>query len=354
MSARTAVATRVNGGWTDPPDASEALPGRNDGRMAPGRSGPTVRISCVAEARPPWRIMVENLAITLRNYGGSLATAPLRACFVGECDSPLLDSLGVESVVVEPYPGVARTTNKLRMFEAFAAKPDADLLLALDCDVVVVGDLAEVLPADQLAMMPAVSSPLTAAHWFDLLTFLDLPVSAQATTLQSGEVLPAPYFNSGVLSLPSRLSEPLLEAWEHYVGVLDDWATDPLTGPPTCREWPHAWLWGDQLALSAALLATGIEVQPLDPALNLSTSLPWRQVEARFAESPLRLVHYHDRFGPAGELFRTDSPVVNAVIDDVNRLLAARTGRRGRGRLAVLGHRLTGRSPRDPRQPGHR
>jgi hypothetical protein len=309
----------------------------------------TTRVACVAEARPHWVTMVENLAVSLRNYGGQLASAPLLACFAGPADSGLLAALGADVVEVPPYPGVARTTNKLRMFEAFAADPGADRLLALDCDVVVVGDLSPDLPTETVGMMPAVMSHLSPDQWEDLLKTLELPVAARTTTLHDGTEIPAPYFNSGVLSLPAALAAPLVAAWKHYVDVLDGWAADPASGPATLPYWKQTWLWGDQIALSAALLATDTPVTSLDPGLNLTTGLSWRSTEERFLSDRPRLLHYHGGLTRGGLLRRSDAPLLNEVIDEVNQLLAVRAGRTGDPVRDRVVRRVRRRPPADHR-----
>lgn len=105
-----------------------------------------VLVACVAEDQPSWYRMVENLAVSVRNFGGRLASAHIVAHFVDSYDEAavrVLRELRVQLRVVERYDPAHPTTNKLRMFEAFAESPDAAHLVALDCDTVVVGDLLD-------------------------------------------------------------------------------------------------------------------------------------------------------------------------------------------------------------------
>jgi hypothetical protein len=64
-----------------------------------------VQVACVAENRPDWYRFVENLAISLRNFGGRLASAQFVAHFVGGVDQGhgrLLRELGAELHAVGP------------------------------------------------------------------------------------------------------------------------------------------------------------------------------------------------------------------------------------------------------------
>src|SRR4051812_11291340 len=105
-------------------------------------SADDIVVACVVENRPDWFQKAFNLAFSLRQFGGAAAGATFRALFVGAVDEQFrrdLATLDVECRVVEKFPSPYPHTNKLRMFEDFAADPKA-ALVALDCDVVVVGD----------------------------------------------------------------------------------------------------------------------------------------------------------------------------------------------------------------------
>lgn len=311
-------------------------------------SRPRVLVACVAEDRPDWHRMVENLAVSLRNFGGQLADARLVVHFVGTTDPPalpVLRELGVEVRSVPPYPSSQPTTNKLRMFEAFSEDDSSEFFLALDCDTVVVGDLLDVAETDALCAVPARTSPLTAAEWRGLLADLELPTAFEPTVMyETLEPVPAPYVNSGVLLIPSNLVSPLTAAWKKYV---DRFSSEAEAGVD--RPWTGYMM--DQVALACALLEVRSPLRTLGLEVNLSTALNdqarrerWLALTGGDGAGPradrVRLLHYHRHISPEGRLLRTDrgSPL-NAVIDRVNAVLDARLARGAR----ISGGLATGR-----------
>jgi len=164
-----------------------------------------VVMACVAENRPRGAQKLYNLALSLRTFGGALAGVPLHAFFVDglgprfqECLAPL----GVRGTVVPGFPAPAARTIKLRMFEDFSRQPGGTLV-ALDCDVVVVGDFTASLSATAVRGVPATVSPLRPPQWVELLALLGLgPDGRGVRTVGTAEELPVPYFNSGVLFVP--------------------------------------------------------------------------------------------------------------------------------------------------------
>jgi hypothetical protein len=96
------------------------------------------QITCLGENSLDWFVRIQNLALSLRRLPGPLANARMVANFVGAVDPRYveeLERLEVVARVVEPMPG-GGPANKLRMFEP-APGDDFDLLIALDCDLVV-------------------------------------------------------------------------------------------------------------------------------------------------------------------------------------------------------------------------
>jgi len=300
------------------------------GIEAPRMSRCTVQVSCVAESRPEWYRQVEGLAITLRNFGGRLAAARFVAHFVGgvdEGESRLLQELGVELRGVPPYPSPRATTNKLRMFEDFARNSDADLLIALDCDTVVVGDFLDEARSDAVAAVPARSSPLDVTGWERLLERLGLPVTTIGTTMfETGMSIPAPYVNSGVLLVPRCHAEALVMAWIKYV---DLFAADSEAG----GQQPWTGYMMDQVALACVLLDREIPLHVLGLHVNLSTALNATAQRERAdalrgtGAGQVKVLHYHRHISHDGRLLRTDggSPL-NEVIDHVNEVVGARVG----------------------------
>lgn len=283
-----------------------------------------VVVACVAEDRPEWYRMVENLAVSVRTFGGRLATARIVAHFVDSYDEAsvgVLRELDVQLRVVARYDLAYPTTNKLRMFQEFAERADARYLVALDCDTVVVGDLTAAVLPGVVRGMPAMRSHLAAEQWAALLSSLDLqPEVPPTVTTKTREPVPAPYLNSGVLFVPVEHATPLANAWTRYV---EDFVAQ--AGAGVDEPWTGRFL--DQVALACALLATQTPVRTFGPELNLPTAARLTGRVPANAHSRIKLIHYHKHVTPTGYLRGTDSPAVNAIVDRVNTVLAARTPR---------------------------
>jgi hypothetical protein len=303
-------------------------------------SRPAAQVSCVAENRPDWYRQVENLAITLRNFGGRLASAQFVAHFVGGVDDvqgQLLRELGAELRAVTAYPAPKPTTNKLRMFEHFARNSDAELLIALDCDTVIVGDLLDEAVPGAVAAVGARRSPLNADEWTRLLARLALPLSSTPTLMIStGEAVPVPYVNSGVLMVPRCHAEALVTGWTEYV---DRFAAEARSG---CRE-PWTKYFMDQVALTCAFLDRNIPVEIMGRHINVPTAVDdAARLERAEALSEghverVKVLHYHRHITKDGRLLPTDkgSPL-NHVIDRVNSVVQSRARRPRRRDVSQL------------------
>src|SRR5688500_8990134 len=106
-----------------------------------------VLFSCVSENGPDWYRRVETRTLSIREFGGALADSDVVINFVNAVDPEFerkLRELGAEVRVVPRFDERSVYANKLRMFE-LSREREFDVLLGLDCDVVVVGDLTPVL-----------------------------------------------------------------------------------------------------------------------------------------------------------------------------------------------------------------
>src|SRR3954467_11253614 len=94
-------------------------------------------IACLGEDRPDWQVKMENLALSVRRFGETLADAPIVVHVVGDASPELrskLDRLDAECRVVERMDRRLPTSNKLRMLEL--ERDDFDVLVMVDCDVI--------------------------------------------------------------------------------------------------------------------------------------------------------------------------------------------------------------------------
>jgi hypothetical protein len=269
-------------------------------------------ISCVSENRSEWFPKTLNLVWSIRAFGGRLSEAQVVVCVVDGCDPRFrreLERLGADVRIVSPVDPVIRYTNKLRMFEL--EDLDCEVLLALDCDTVVVGDPSRFLHPDAIGLKPVDRNYLSDAEWRRLYGAAGLPLPDKSyRTTSDGEPV-YPYFNSGVVAVPVGLAAPLAEIWRRYVfHLIRVYARDSQLA-----------LWkrfNDQLALSCALIEGGFRVNELPVTMNFPTHVRVRRSLIESAARPF-IIHYHGDLDERGFLVRARYDFLNEHIERFNR-----------------------------------
>ncbi len=281
-----------------------------------------VLFSCVGENRADWFVKMENLVLSLRTFGGSLSRAPVVVHAVGGADPVLVATmarLDAEVRVVDPVDRRRATSNKLRMFELAGAPggPDFDVLVAMDCDMIVKGDIGPYVSGASLQAVPAGRDLLSDETWRALYEALDLPLPARnCVTVVSGQQT-YPYYNSGVLFVPREVCEPLRSSWLTHL----QWMLGPglaVLGMERLRK--------DQIPLSAALASADLRVEPLPVNLNLSVTAARFAAPYRSQWGPPFLLHYHRLIDERGFLLASPAGRVNPELDDFNRARARHLG----------------------------
>jgi hypothetical protein len=272
-----------------------------------------VLFSCVAENGPSWFTKVHNLVLSIRSFGGSLAEAPVVVNFVDEVNpeySDALEHLGASVRIVSPLDPEHRYANKLRMFE-LAEEFEFDVLAALDCDVIVVDDIAEFLPDGSLCGKPADCDFLSDEQWRRIFATLSLPVPEKSCVTTTFNQRTYPYLNSGVLLVPRDMCANLYSRWAGYVFDLEKvYATHPDIA--LRRKY------NDQIALTCAVVAGDFPIQPLPVSMNFPTHIDVHPAFVRRL-STVRLIHYHRGLDEMGFIRGSKYPAVNRCLDRFNR-----------------------------------
>ena len=281
-----------------------------------------VLFSCVSENGPDWFRRVETLALSIRQFGGALADSDIVINFVNGVDPEFerkLAELGAEVRVVPRFDERSVYANKLRMFE-LSRERTFDVLVGLDCDVIVAGDLSEQLSTVAVGAKPADVDVLATAQWDQLFAALGIePPAERVIATTSGDEI-YPYFNSGVVAVPHHLCELLYERWSHYISaILEVYASD---NPVVPAQWRFHL---DQFALACSLTDERLPVQPFDIRMNFPTHLPVH-VSSLPADSAPLIVHYHKNTDANGFLLRGRSPITNDASDAFNRARASHLG----------------------------
>jgi hypothetical protein len=280
----------------------------------------SVLFCCVAENRPRFATLVENLAISLRSFGGEYRDAPFVALFVDGVEGTFrarLERLGVEVQVVPRVAGGNPLANKLRMLELSSARA-FDVLVGLDCDTIVVSDPGPWVDPERVGAKPADFDLLNDQEWRGVYASLGLTLPARTLrATATGTAIP-PYFNSGVIFVPHGLCAPLGSAWADAYQRLGEAVR---RDPSLIRE---QWRWlVEQLSLGCAITVSGLPWHALPSALNFPTHVA---VVRESVPASAVILHYHAEHDEQGFLFRSRTAEMDPVLDAFNRRRAAVTG----------------------------
>jgi hypothetical protein len=281
-----------------------------------------VLVACVAENDDRFYREAQNLVLSIRRFGGDLATAPVVVSFVDAVELRYekgLAALGADVRVVARFDQRTPASNKLRMLD-LADTRDFDVLLAIDTDTIVVGDVSVYARDGTVAVKPENIDPYGPEVWRAIYADLDIDEPTRSMVTTSTGELTYPYFNSGVVFVPHGLCRALNDAWARRVfDVLDLYERRPDIVPAPERHWTN------QLALALAVAGDAIDVTRLPVAANLSTTV---QVHPLFAHevTPPFVLHYHNEMGPEGFIYRSRNPALNSLIDSFNRVRADEIG----------------------------
>lgn len=256
-----------------------------------------------------------NLALSLREFGGGMAGAPMVAHVV-ETVAPEfvreMERLDVECRVVDRMDPRLPTSNKLRMLEI--DRDDFDVLVMLDCDVIIHGDLSPELDPTSLRATPGGRTHLNDSAWERLYGRLGLPVPTErCVTAVTGE-RSYPYWNSGVLFIPRADCRRLRDEWASMIDRVFEVAADDRAIAAFRK---------DQIPFACALAAAGIAVRELPLRLNLSIKDPERAREQPEWGPPF-VFHYHHAIDRNGFVGPSTDPDVARHLDEFNRHRAAR------------------------------
>lgn len=277
---------------------------------------PKALLGLVGENLPEWHTMMENLVLSVRHFGGSLAEMPIAVNVVGDADPAFVRSMDrwrATVRVVDPMdPETPRSIkNKLRVFE-LAATEDFDVLLALDCDAIVMGDLASVMSTTAVRAVPAIQNQLSEESWERVYDHLGLPRPEQRMVMAITGQRTYPYVNGGVLFVPRQACLPLLDRWQ--------WARDKIL---ELEAEEPGFLCGrtfsDQYSLPAAVAAAGFDIDLLPVNYNLRTQTTRYAAEYDGQWGPPCIYHYHGEIDAAGFLRWAPRPEIRPFLDEFNR-----------------------------------
>jgi len=266
-----------------------------------------VVVGLLTENTPRMLTQALRLLRSIRWFGGELAGARTVVCSVGPLAAEArgeLASLGAELHAVSRFHPANPTGNRLQLIDVLLDAPE-QLLLVLDCDIIVARDPLPYLNAEsfqaKITPTPTVSDEVFErlfAH-FGLVKPPRTHVNAWSGTRT------IPYFNSGVIAMPRTLARTLAPAWRRYNEEL---AEQPHLAAP-CQRHMH------QAALALAVAATGVPYTELPESMNYQINATNIPAPPGFGETDPVLLHYHQLGTEDGFLLPTPYLAAQACID---------------------------------------
>jgi hypothetical protein len=291
------------------------------------RSG-DVAIGLLTENTKPMLAQAIRLVRSIRWFGGGLAKTRIVVCGVGTLERgarETLESYGVELRTVTRFHPANPTGNRLQLLAELLDAPE-EMLFVLDCDTLVVRDPLPYLNAGSFQAKIAPTPTVNDEVFERLFTHFDVakPPRAHVTPFDGTPTIP--YFNSGVIAIPTRLARMLVPAWRRFNLAL---AEQPELAAP-CQRHMH------QAALALALAETGIPVAELPAAMNFQLNATHVAAPPGYAETDPAILHYHHLATDDGFLLPTPYPAAQARIELFHeRMLAEGIGRERAPRIGA-------------------
>ena len=273
-------------------------------------------IACVAENNEEWFTKAYNLVLSIRKMGGSMADCRVVVHFVEGVRPEYrnrIEGLGAEVRVVEPYGSRYRFSNKMRMFDLFEQE-GFDALVAIDCDVILTGDISEYFRTDAISIVPAGQDHLSAQQWLDLYAMFDISVPEKTCVMRVTGQRTFPYYNTGVMSIPRELGPRMFESWTRYLERMDR----------VHELWPNV-VHENQIAFALAIADETLPIRELPVSINLSAGVPPARKFNREVRDPY-VVHYHKAIDVRGFVLASSIRRANGAVDAFNRIRAKELG----------------------------
>ena len=269
----------------------------------------------LTENTKPMLAQAVRLLRSIRWFGGELAAARVVVCGVGELEANArrtLESYGAEVRTVSRFHPANPTANRLQLFDELLDAPE-ELLLVLDCDTLVVQDPLPLLTGDRFQAKIAPTPTVSDDVFERLFAHFDLrkPPRAHVTPFDGTPTIP--YFNSGVIAVPTSMAQLLVPAWRRFNLAL---AEQPELVAP-CQRHMH------QAALALALAETGIPCVELPSAMNYQLNATHVPAPPGYAELDPVILHYHHLATDDGFLLPTPYPGAQRRIDEFHERMRA-------------------------------
>lgn len=277
----------------------------------PATSPQAVAFGCTIDRDPRFPEQAIRLLLSLRNFGGTLATADFYVCCVDALPPERLvaafEALGAKLRLVPRMHLKHGPSNKLRFLE-LPELANYTHVVMLDCDTVIVADPSPLIVDGAFAAKIADFPTITDPEFANLFRHfgLEKPACSCTTTHESTPTIP--YFNAGVCSIPGALLPRFRSAWIAWNDRILAAGLDHLFTP----------FYTDQASLTLAITSENIPYRELPAAANYPGHVP---TETPGADTTPWIIHYHGNVTADGLLGSMPSPVAQARAEAFNDLL---------------------------------
>lgn len=274
----------------------------------------TATVSCVAEPSAMMLNEAHLLFKSLRLRGGRAANSDCVLCVVGDLPgewATRFGQIGVQISIVKPVDERCRHANKISMFRGDIL---SDVLLALDTDIAVARDFTDRLRTDRVVAKPVDQDPLPMESWARLWRHFGMAVPKRKYRTSFDHQTVIPYFNSGVVAIPTAMAPSLAAAWTDLTHrLLDDY--------PLLPDIERHRFFTDQFSLALALAKLSMPVFAENLAWNFPTHSGIDQAFDPDTIDPIFLHHHHRTTNGTVDHCVVPYRKADIAIDGVNRSL---------------------------------
>jgi hypothetical protein len=266
-----------------------------------------VVVGFLAENSPRMLTQAIRLLRSIRWFGGELAGARVVVCGIGPLESSArgtLEALGAEVRAVSRFHPANPTGNRNQLFAELLDAPQK-LLFVLDCDTIIVRDPLPFLN-DEAFQAKIAPTPTVSDEVFErLFAHFSLTKPPRSCITGMSGTPTVPYFNSGVIAIPTSMARIVAPVWRRYNLAL---AEQPQLAAP-CQRHMH------QASLALALAETGVPCVELPEAMNYQINTQHLAQPPGFAEIDPIIIHYHQLASEDGFLLPCIYPPAQARIE---------------------------------------
>lgn len=279
------------------------------------RAVPPVRpaslvVGLLAENTPRMLAQAFRLLRSIRWFGGEMSGVRTLVCIVGTLDPRVrqeLEALGAEVRSVTRFHPANPTANRHQLIAALLDTAE-EMVLALDCDTIVVRDPLPYLDGETLRAKVAPTATVSDEVFERLFAHFHLPKPPRTHINRLTGTPTIPYFNAGVIAVPKRLLRVLAPSWRKFNLALAD--QPQLVAP--CERHMH------QASMTLALVETGIPFAELPEEMNFQTNAQHVEAPPEFDELDPAIIHYHHLSGDDGLILPVRYPRTQSRIDMFN------------------------------------